>query len=92
MQPCYSMHMRTTISLDDQLAEAVRLRAAERGLSVSGYIATVLSDALLRTPNAPDPVPFRLVTVGGNGPRTGVDLDRTSALLAAEDGERYGPR
>ena len=40
--------MRTTISLDDRLALAVRARAAEKGQSVSAFIAEVLDDALKR--------------------------------------------
>ena len=81
--------MRTTISLDDILGEAVKKRAATEGLSLSAYIARVLRAALHEHEPVPAP-PFRLITVAGNGPRPGVDLDRTSALLASEDEERFG--
>ena len=40
--------MRTTISLDDQLARRVRREAAEQGLSMSSFIAKTLHDALKR--------------------------------------------
>ena len=83
--------MRTSISLEDRLAESVRKRAAEQGLSVSAFIARILDDALKRTESRPAP-PFRLVTVGGEGVYPEVDLDRPRALLVAEDAERYGPR
>ena len=80
------MHMRTTISLDDRLAEQVRRRAARDGLSVSAFIARVLDDALKRQPTAgPPPPPFRLITVKGDGVNPGIDLDRPRALETAED-------
>jgi hypothetical protein len=83
--------MRTTISLDDRIFEAVKRRAAEEGRSVSAFIAAILDDALKRDPRTPeDERPFRLVTVGGGGPYPGVDLDRPRELMTAEDEERYG--
>ena len=83
--------MRTSISLDDRLAERVRRRAASHGLSVSAFIASILDDALKRTPESASP-PFRLITAGGRGVYPDVDLDRPRELIAAEDAERYGPR
>ena len=78
--------MRTTISLDDRLAEQVRRRAARDGLSVSAFIARVLDDALKRQPTTgPPPPPFRLITVKGEGVYPGIDLDRPRALETAED-------
>ena len=76
--------MRTTISLDDQLAMQVRRAAASRGISVSAFISRTLDDALKRR-DAAEPPPFRLVTVRGVRPRPGVDLDRPRALDAQED-------
>ena len=82
--------MRTTISLDDRIFEAVKRRAAAEGRSVSGFIASVLDDALKRD-SQPEPArPFRLVTAGGGGAHPGIDLDRPRELLAAEDEQRYG--
>ena len=83
--------MRTTISLDDQLARQVRREAAEQGLSVSAFIARTLDDALKRreTPGQP---PFRLITVRGGRPRRGVDLDRPRALDVDEDQLQFGRR
>ena len=40
--------MRTTISLDDQLAKQVRRAAEARGISVSAFISKTLDDALKR--------------------------------------------
>jgi len=76
--------MRTTISLDDRLAKAVRTRATEKGMSVSAFIAGILDDALKR-PEPREERPFRLVTVRGGGVREGVDLDRPRELEVAED-------
>lgn len=80
--------MRTTISMEDRLAEGVRREAAARGLSVSAFIAKTLDDALKR-PEPTQTRPFRLITVGGEGPRPGVDLDRPRELESRDDEERY---
>jgi plasmid stability protein len=80
----YALHMRTTISLEDRLAEAVRARAAEEGRSVSAWIAAILDDATKR-PRRREERPFRLVTVGGTGVRDGVNLDRPRELEIQED-------
>jgi plasmid stability protein len=80
----YDSHMRTTISLDDRLGQAVRRRAAEEGTSVSAFIAAVLDDALKRSKPQKKQA-FRLVTVGGTGVRRGIDLDRPRQLEVDED-------
>ena len=76
--------MRTTISLDDQLAKQVRRAAATRGISVSAFISRTLADALKRREPAEQP-PFRLVTVRGVHPIPEVDLDRPRAIDAQDD-------
>ena len=81
--------MRTTISLDDQLAKQVRRAAEARGISVSAFIAKTLDDALKRRERS-EPPPFRLVTVRGVHARAGVDLDRPRALDAQDDEVRFG--
>ena len=81
--------MRTTISLDDQLAKQVRRAAEARGISVSAFIAKTLDDALKRRERS-EPPPFRLVTVRGVNARPGVDLDRPRALDAQDDEARFG--
>ncbi len=82
--------MRTTISLDDRILEAVKRRAAAEGRSVSAYIAGVLDDAVKRDIPPAEQHPFRLITVGGGGPYPQVDLDRPRELMVAEDEEKYG--
>lgn len=83
--------MRTTISLDDQLARQVRRAAAARGVSVSAFIAKTLDDALKRPAPSGSP-PFQLLTVRGVRPRPGVDLDRPRALEAQDDELQRGER
>lgn len=80
--------MRTTISLDEQLAKQVQRGAAARGMSVSAFIAGILDDALKRSEPSESP-PFRLVTVRGVRPRPGVDLDRARTLDAQDDEARF---
>ena len=82
--------MRTTISLDDRIFDAVKRRAAQEGKSVSGFIASVLDDALKREARRDPERPFRLVTVGGPGVYPEVDLDRPRQLLVAEDEDHFG--
>ena len=77
--------MRTTISLEDRLAARVRSEAAATGLSVSAFIAATLDDAIKRRTPSAAARPFRLVTVGGDGPRPRIDLDRPRAIETAED-------
>lgn len=83
--------MRTTISLNDQLSRRVRREASIQGLSVSGFIARTLDDALKRR-EPPDHPPFRLITVRGGRPRSGVDLNRPRSLEIYEDEQKYGTR
>ena len=85
MNQWYEEGMRTTISLDDNLGRAARRRARQEGLSLSALVARALRTLLTDRGARTDPQPFRLVTVGGGGPLPGVDLDRTSALIVAED-------
>ena len=81
--------MRTTISLDDQLARQVQRAAEASGISVSAFIAKTWDDAL-KCRETSEPPPFHLVTVRGVHTRIGVDLDRPRALDALEDESRFG--
>lgn len=80
--------MRTTISLDDQLAVKVRKAAASSGLSVSTFVVKTLENALKRPEPLAQP-PFHLITVSGIRPLPHVDLDRPRALQVQEDVNRY---
>lgn len=84
MHLLYSFHMRTTISLDDRLAEEVQRRAAARGQSVSSFIASILDDTLKRH-EPEEERSFRLITVGDEGVFEGINLDHPRRLEIEED-------
>ena len=84
--------MRTTITVDSQVMEQLRERAAQSGASVSRLIEQAVR-LFLRVPAADNPEePFELVTFGAGGRFSNHNLDKASALLEAEDLERYGKR
>lgn len=76
--------MRTTVSLDDGLAEDLKRHAAESRVSVSALVERLLREALYARPEPRSVPPFTLITVGG-APREGVDLDRGAKLLDDSD-------
>jgi predicted transcriptional regulator len=81
--------MRTTITLDDRLLERLKKRASESGMTVSGLIERAVR--LLLQASAPQRRDrFDLVTFGEGGQFTTVNIDKTAALLEAEDVERFG--
>ena len=84
--------MRTTITVDSQVMEQLKERAAQPGESVSRLIEQAVR-LFLRAPatGAPEE-PFELVTFGAGGRFSEHNLDRASGLLEAEDLERYARR
>jgi hypothetical protein len=80
--------MRTTITIDEHLLRAAKRVAAQRGVTLSEVIQESLRAQLAAKPVGTGR-PFKLITFRGRGPRRGVDLDRTSALLEDDDVERY---
>jgi len=84
--------MRTTISLDDRLLDALKQRAADSGTSVSRLVEQAVR-AFMRTPRAPrDAEPFELVTFGAGGSFTRHNIDKASRLLEDDDLEAFGSR
>ena len=81
--------MRTTISLDDRLLSQLKRRAAEQGTSVSKLVEQAVR-LFVRTPRAPVESPtFELITFGAGGRFSRHNIDKTSALLEADDLERF---
>ena len=80
--------MRTTVSLPDPLLENAKRRAAERHITLSGLIEDAVREHLARS-EGPAPEVFRLHTVRGKLVNPRLDLDRTSALAAADDEADY---
>lgn len=81
-----NVRMRTTISLDDGLAEDVKRRAAELRMSVSGLIESLIREGLHRREPEQKARRFRLVTVGRGDLLPGIDLDRAAKLIDDADG------
>lgn len=81
--------MRTSIILDDQLGQQLRDAARAEGKSLSAFLAEA-GRAKLGQPDRSELPAFELVTFGKSGVRSGIDLDRTSELIAAEDEADYG--
>jgi plasmid stability protein len=83
--------MRTTILLDDRLGERLRARARQEGKSFSAFLADAGRKAL-ESHEEVVAEPFQLITYRGDAPWEGIDLDRTSELLVADDLATYGER
>ena len=90
-RPMMQMHtcaiivpMRTTISLPEPLLENAKQLAQERGITLSALLQDALHQLFSRKPATSAP-PFHLYTVRGKLVNPNLDLDRTSALVAAED-------
>lgn len=82
--------MRTTLIIDDVTYRETKSVAARLGTSVGSVVESALRDYLARL-NAPaDDLP-PLVSFPG-GPRAGIDVDRTSALLDALDADDRAQR
>lgn len=75
--------MRTTVSIDDELLESAKRRAAERGKT----LGQVVEDALRR--ELATPAPAHRPTVpsfdGGTGAHPGIDLTSNRALYEILD-------
>ena len=80
--------MRTTVSIDDPLLENAKRHASERGVTLGAVIEDALRAYLVKSDREAEK-PFRLHTVRGRMVNRHLDLDRTSALMAAEDEEAY---
>lgn len=81
--------MRTTISLDERLVSQLKRRAAEQGTSVSKLVEQAVR-LFVRTPRTPAESPtFELVTFGAGGRFSRRNIDKASALIEADDIERF---
>jgi hypothetical protein len=81
--------MRTTLSIPDPLLHNAKKRAADRGVTLSAIVEDALRKDLAHDRSAPGE-PFHLYTVRGRLVQPGLDLDRTSALLTADDEAEFG--
>jgi len=77
--------MRTTIRVDDELLIEVKQLAAKHGQSLTSVIEDALRQMLARRKRFEKRTPVRLITVSGNGPQAGVDLDDSASLIELMD-------
>ena len=82
--------MRTTISIQDPLLETAKQCASLRSITLSELIEDALRVHLSAPLSGQARHPFRLITVKGELVNPNVDLDRISALIAADDEAHYG--
>lgn len=81
--------MRTTITVNERLMAQLKRRAAEQGTSVSKLVEQAVR-LFVRSPRTPAPRhAFELVTFGKGGRFSRHNIDKTSALLEADDLERF---
>ena len=78
--------MRTTVAIADPVLENAKRRAAERGITLSELVQEGLVMVINATEKPKTAKPFVLKTVAG-ATNPNVDLNRTSALITADDEE-----
>jgi hypothetical protein len=76
--------MRTTISIHDELLASAKLRAKERGKTLSELVEDGLRRELAVRDEPAERVPVPVFT-GGNGPLPGVDLTSNRAIYELLD-------
>ncbi len=84
--------MRTTITIDEQILDQLKARAAREGTTVSRLIEDSVRIAARRNVESAAVQTFELVTFGKGGRFTSLDVDRTSAMIERDDIARYGGR
>ena len=82
--------MRTTVRLDPHLLAEAKKVAASTGRTLTAVIEDALRAVVASRRQRPGRRKVKLTVVDGRGPRPGVDLDDTAALLDVLDGDR-GP-
>ena len=84
--------MRTTITIDEELLDGLKERAAREGTTVSRLIEESVRSAVRPHANGDSEHPFELVTFGKGGHFTSLDVDRGSVLIEQDDLARHGRR
>ena len=84
--------MRTTITMDDRLLAQLKKRAVESSTSVSRLIEHAIRLLIRTPPAAKRKDQFDLVTFGAGGRFLRQNIDKTSALVEADDVDRFGGR
>ena len=76
--------MRTTITIDDEILEQLKNRAAKEGTTVSRLIEDSVRLAA-RSSMLVAGEAFKLITFGREGCFTSLDVNRSSALIEHDD-------
>jgi plasmid stability protein len=80
--------MRTTLTIDDELARLLKQRALESGRSFKDVVNEALRAGLEQTATTPSRRPYRLKPVAMGQPARGIDLDKALQLAGnLEDNE-----
>jgi hypothetical protein len=78
--------MRTTLTLDDRVAKALKALAHRTGKPFKQVVNETLQTGLAAR-QAPKPRPYRLKPASLGGPVPGINLDKALALSAALEDE-----
>jgi hypothetical protein len=84
--------MRTTITIDEELLDELKERAAREGTTVSQLIEDSVRSAVRPHAHGDAGQPFELITFGKGGRFTSLDVDRGSVLIEQDDIARHGRR
>lgn len=80
--------MRTTLTIDDQLARLLKQRALETGRPFKEVVNEALRHGLEQTASPPVRRPYRLEPIALGQPARGIDLDKALQLAGSlEDQE-----
>jgi hypothetical protein len=84
--------MRTTITIDEELLDGLKDRAAREGTTVIRLIEESVRVAVRPHADGDARLPFELVTFGKGGRFTSLDVDRGSVLIEQDDLAIHGGR
>lgn len=82
------MSIRTTVTLDDDVAERVKRESRARGASFRDTLNDLLRSALLNLGNRPSPKPFKIEPFE-MGYKAGLNHDNVESLLEYGEGEQH---
>lgn len=79
--------MRTTLTLDDRLAKALKQSARKSGKSLDAVVNETLKAGLARCRPLPKRTRYRITPVSLGGVKPGIDLDKALALFDRIEGQ-----
>jgi hypothetical protein len=82
------MSIRTTVTLDEDVAERLKQEARSRGLPFRQVLNDVLRSGLLAA-RVPSQAPPFVIKPKRMGTRPGINYDNTAALLEIGEGESH---